>query len=167
MFSLILMLLFAQSPSDINYDFIKSGTNTWIKKSNDDPNKYKFSATFLFLSENSVTHPLMRNKDKINISKKVTKKIGDHEVYVYLIFYMNAHTYDKKVYYYIIEGYGDIKPDNMNSKIDTKSLVLQGMASAIADMGISFKDVKIDKVIPHGKAYINGQIIETSPLKSY
>lgn len=161
----IFMLLFAQSPSDINYEFMKSGTTTWIKKSPDDPSKYKFSATFLFLSDNNVKHPLINNNDKIHVSKKTTKKINNNEVYVHLKFYMNAHNYDKKVYYYIIEGYGDIKPENMDSKVDTKSLVLQSMASAIADMGISFKDIKIDQVIPNGKAYINGKIVETSPLK--
>lgn len=161
------MLLFAQSPADINYEFIRSETNTWIKKDKDDPSQYKFSATLLFLGDNSIKHPLLLDKGRISINNKITKIIDDNEVNVRLKFYMNTHNYDKKVYYYIIEGYGSIKPKNMDSKIDTKNLLLQGMASAIADLGISFKDIKIDQVVPHGKAYINGKIIETFPLKSY
>lgn len=163
MITAMLVVLFGQTLAETNYEFMKNGVYTSVKKAKD-ADRYEFSATFKFISKDGVKHPFL-NKDTINLNQNTTKKFDNNEVFTKISFYSNIHDDDKKVYYYIIQAFGYIKPENMNTKIDQNNLILNGMASTLADMGISFKNIKIDRIIPHMKMYSNGKVVDSFKLK--
>lgn len=161
MFSLLIYLLFGQTLAEINYNFIKNHANVNIKKAKD-ANRYEFYIIFKFTSSNFVKHPFL-DKDTIKLNQHSTKKYNNHDVFSKVSYYSSVHNDDKKVYYNIIESFGYINGVDANS--DKKHLALNSLALTLADMGINFENIKIDRVIPQGKMYSDGKIIDSFILK--
>lgn len=162
MFTALLVLLFGQNLSDINYKFMKKDSVIFVEKSKDDNKRYEFTLSFQFISNDHIKHPYLP-KNTINLSKQKTKNYNNMEIFsdsdFRSIFYP-----DTKKYVYLTFSFGYIKTDGKASQEELKEIILRHVSSSIADLNISFNNVKIDVIIPEGKSYFDGKIEDGAGL---